>query len=88
MKYSHDGLIHSFVLLLLHLSCCYYLTMKLQKWNFLLFEFEEIRGFLENLHFLRRFEEKFQIWGDLRRRGNPVKMGFQNLRGIVWVTMI
>ena len=62
MKYSHDGLIYSYVLLLLHLSCWYYLTVRLPKWNFLFFEFEEIwGGFHENLHFLRRLEE---IWGE------------------------
>ena len=71
MKYSHDGLIYNYILLLLHLSCWYYLTVTLLKRNFLFSEFEEISGgFLENLHFLKRFEEKFQISGDLRRRGN------------------
>ena len=67
MKYSHDGLIYSYVLLPLQLSCWYYLTVRLPKWNFLFFEFEEIwGGFLENLHFLRRLEE---IWenSNLRR---------------------
>ena len=61
MKYSHNGLIYSYVLLVLHLSCWYYLRVRLPKWNFLFFIFEEIwGGFHENLHFSRRLEE---IWG-------------------------
>ena len=58
MKCSHDGLIYSYVLLLLHLSCWYYLTVRLPKWNLVFFEFEEIcGGFLENLHVLRKLED-------------------------------
>ena len=62
MKYSHDGLIYSYVSLLLHLSCWYYLTVGVPKGNFLFSEFEEIwGGFLENLQFLRRLEEIWEI---------------------------
>ena len=71
MKYSHDGLIYHYFLLLLNLSCWYYLTMKLPKRFF--FGFEEVwGGFLEDLHLLRRLEE---IWGEISylRRSEEVR---------------
>ena len=77
MKYSHNGLIYSYVLLLLHLSCWYYLTVRLPKWNFLFFKFEETwGGFHENLDFLRRLEE---IWGEISnlRRFEEIWGGWQ-----------
>ena len=42
MKCSHDGLTYSYVLMLLHLSYWYYLTVRLPKRNFLFFEFKDI----------------------------------------------
>ena len=55
MKYSHDGLIHSY---------CTILTFKL----LVLFNNEIVKmDFFFLFFFLRRLEE---IWGDLRRRGN------------------